>query len=428
MIDILWLVLGLVALLAIDLVIVATRVSFLQANTARLISIRDHVDPLAGKTLALLPVSPRMRASLNLSLLLMRFSLAVVCFWGTNRFLSQSFSGWIIPALLLLALVVFRLEWLVERAVVRNAETWALRLTVAAQVLSVITWLLLAPVFISPEASEKAEQANVVTEDELKNLVDAGEEEGIFEQGERRMIFSIFQLGDTLAREIMVPRIDMMALDVMTPLPQAVDALLEAGYSRTPVYEDAVDRIQGLLYAKDLLRVWREGSQLESLRELLRPAHFVPEAKKVDELLAEMQNKRIHMAIVVDEYGGVAGLVTLEDIVEEIVGEILDEYDQGEEALVEEKADGEYVFLGRVDLDDFNEIMSSNLEKEEADTLGGYIYGRLGRVPLLKEIIIVDQLELVVEEVSGRRIHKVHARWLPDEMVKHAEENEDGNR
>ncbi len=407
MVDFLSFLLGLAALLAVDLVLVATRVSFLQANTARLISIRDHIDPTAGKTLGLLPVSTRMRASMNLSLVLMRFSLAILCFWGANHFLLPNSSGWIIPTLVLLALLLFWLEWTVERGVIRNAEIWSLRLTGVAQVLSVLTWLLLVPFFVRPEDSEQAEQTNVVTEDELKNLVDAGEEEGIFEQGERRMIFSIFQLGDTLAREIMVPRIDMLALDVMTPLPEAVDSLLATGYSRTPVYEETVDKIQGLLYAKDLLRVWREGSHLESLRELLRPAHFVPEAKKVDDLLAEMQNKRIHMAIVVDEYGGVAGLVTLEDIVEEIVGEILDEYDQGEEALVEEQQEGDFIFLGRVDLDDFNEIMSSNLEKDEADTLGGYIYSRLGRVPVLKEVILVDLLELVVEEVSGRRIHKV---------------------
>lgn len=425
MVDIILFWLGLAALLALDLVLVATRASFLQANTARLISIRDHIDPQAGKTLALLPVSPRMRASMNLSLVLMRFSLAVLCFWGANRFLVSSLSAWIVPALLFLALLVFWLEWMVERTVVRNAEAWALRLTGVAQVLSVLTWLLLVPLFVKPESDEPMEQANVVTEDELKNLVDAGEIEGIFEQGERRMIFSIFQLGDTLAREIMVPRIDMMALDVMTPLPDAVDSLLATGYSRTPVYEDTVDTILGLLYAKDLLKVWREGSHLESLRQLVRPAHFVPEAKKVDELLAEMQNKRIHMAIVVDEYGGVAGLVTLEDIVEEIVGEILDEYDQGEVALVQEQEDGEFIFLGRVDLDDFNEIMSSNLQEEDADTLGGFIYSRLGRVPVHKEVILVERLELVVEEVSGRRIHKVRARWKPDETVEATEDDEE---
>jgi CBS domain containing-hemolysin-like protein len=242
-------------------------------------------------------------------------------------------------------------------------------------------------------------------------LVDAGQEEGVFEQEERRMIHSVFQLGDTLVREIMVPRIDMLSLDVTTPLPQAVDELIRSGHSRVPVFTDTVDNLLGLLYAKDLLRVWRQGNQQTSLKSLLRPAYFVPEAKKVDELLAEMQSKRVHMAIVVDEYGGVAGLVTLEDIIEEILGEILDEYDQGEEASFQSLADGSFTFLGRIGLDDFNEIMHSSLISDEADTLGGYIYHRLGRVPALGDQVHSGDLLLTVEQVTGRRIRKVGARW-----------------
>jgi putative hemolysin len=235
--------------------------------------------------------------------------------------------------------------------------------------------LLTGWLFASPSGDSQhpghPETPGAVTEDDLKTLVDAGQEDGVLELGERRMIYSVFDLGDTLAREIMVPRIDMIALDVETPLLSAVDAVLQYGHSRLPVYEEAVDQTLGLLYAKDLLRVFREGGQLSSLRDLLRPAYFVPEAKKVDELLAEMQEQRIHLAIVVDEYGGVAGMVTLEDIVEEILGEIQDEYDQEEEAPYQEVKDGEYIFLGRVDLDDFNEIMGSHLSKDEAETLGG---------------------------------------------------------
>jgi Mg2+/Co2+ transporter CorC len=180
------------------------------------------------------------------------------------------------------------------------------------------------------------------------------------------------------------------------------------------------------LYAKDLLRVWRTGGQLNSLRDLLRPAYFVPEAKKVDELLTELQAQRIHMAIVVDEYGGVAGLVTLEDIVEEIVGEILDEYDQAEEAPYQVLKTGEHIFLGRVDLDDFNEIMSSNLPSDEADTIGGFMYSRIGRVPEVGEKVKEDTLLLTVEQVSGRRIRKVRAQWLLPEADE-GEENQHAN-
>ena len=150
-----------------------------------------------------------------------------------------------------------------------------------------------------------------------------------------------------------------------------------------PVYEETIDNVIGLLYAKDLLRVQlQEGQKISSLRSLLRPAYFVPEAKKVDELLREMQARSVHMALVVDEYGGIAGLVTLEDIVEEIVGEIRDEYDQSEEQLFEKVSEDEYIFHGRIDLDDFNTVMGTNLSKEVADTLGGFIYSQIGRVPV----------------------------------------------
>ncbi len=383
-------------------------------------AIRDNLDPEAARTLALLPLSPHMRASLNLLLLLSRFSLALLVFLAANKYLV---AGWVVPIVIGLAFLLFWIEWAVERKALRNTEGWSLRLTMFVRILAVITWIFLLPLDWLREPVDYVEPANIVTEDELKTLVDAGQEEGIFEQEERRMIYSIFQLSDTLAREIMVPRIDMLALEVNTPLPQAVDALLESGYSRAPIYEDTVDKTIGLLYTKDLLKVWREGNQVGSLKDLIRPAYFVPEAKKVDELLAELQNRRVHMAIVVDEYGGVAGLVTLEDIVEEIVGEIRDEYDQGEEALFEGPYEGEYVFLGRIDLDDFNEIMQSRLSKDDADTLGGFIYSELGRVPTVGEVLLVDNLELVVEQVTARRILKVRARWLPLESIDQVDGN-----
>jgi CBS domain containing-hemolysin-like protein len=318
--------------------------------------------------------------------------------------------------LLAAAFILFWLEWIVGVVVLRDPDVWAMRLTPYARILSfVLTPIIALPLYISGDVSNVPDGTStvVVTEDDLKTLVDAGQQEGLLEQDERRMIHSIFELGNTLAREIMVPRIDVLALDVNTALPEAVDALLKSGYSRVPVYEETVDNILGLLYAKDLLRVWREGNHLESLRQLLRQAYFVPEAKKVDELLTEMQAQRIHMAVVVDEYGGVAGLVTLEDIVEEILGEILDEYDQAEESPYEALPEGGYVFQGRIDLDDFNEIVAGDLPKDEADTLGGFIYSVLGRVPANGEQVQVDSLLLTVEQVSGRRIRKVRVQQIP---------------
>jgi CBS domain containing-hemolysin-like protein len=176
-----------------------------------------------------------------------------------------------------------------------------------------------------------------------------------------------------------------------------------------------VDNVIGILYAKDLLKVFGEGNDAEeSIRELLREPYFVPEAKKVDELLAEMQHRRVHMAIVVDEYGGVAGVVTLEDIIEEILGEIQDEYDV-EDMPFQVMEDGSFLFRGRIDLDDFNHITGCHLPPDEADTLSGFIYGRLGHVPVMGERIELDGLQLLVEQVSNRRIRSVRAKLIPAE-------------
>lgn len=430
MIELLLVFLALILLLALDLAVVAARAGFSQTSHARLVALREHWGGSVNATIALLPAFPRLRAGLNLTLVISRFFLASLSLYLINLRPVLYPLVVAVATLLVVALLLFWLEWAIEWRVYRNPELWAYRMTPFVRILSKVMAAPLAPLALSHESRGPVESSGAVTEDELKSLVDAGEEEGVFEVGERRMIYSIFDLGDTIAREIMVPRIDMLALDVSTPLPQAVDALLDSGHSRAPVYEDSVDNTLGLLYAKDLLRAWRQADSPATLRELLRPAYFAPEAKKVDELLEEMQSHRIHMAIVVDEYGGVAGLVTLEDIVEEILGEIQDEYDQGEEAPYQKLADDRYIFQGRIGLNDFNEIMGSNLTSEEADTLGGYIYSQLGRVPTVGETVHVSDagkegsLLLTVEQVSAWRIRKVGASWLlqdKDEEEKHAD-------
>ena len=443
-IELLAVIAALIVLTALDLAACAARAAFMQTSHARLLAQREQwrdKTSLAGRVnsaIILLASQQRVRASLNLLLVATRFLLAGSVFWLAKvrpaAYPGLVVGGRVLPeielriigALLLAAILLFWLEWIIERLVSHNPERWALRLLIFVRVVVAGATLLLVPLAPGNTLQSQSESSGGVTEDELKTLVDAGQEEGIFEQGERRMIYSIFDLGDTVARGIMVPRIDMLALDVNTPLPEAVDALLAAGHSRVPVFEETVDNTLGLLYAKDLLRAWREGDKWGSLRDLLRPAYFVPEAKKADDLLAEMQTKRIHMAIVVDEYGGVAGLVTFEDIVEEILGEIRDEYDQGEEAPSQQQADGSCLFLGRIGLDDFNEVMGSDLPSSESDTLGGYIYIRLGRVPTVGEKVTAGRLVLTVEQVSARRIHKVRAQWLSTTQQGKDEGNVDG--
>jgi CBS domain containing-hemolysin-like protein len=380
-----------------------------------------------NRTLTFLPLSLRLRASMNLLLVLARLFLSggVVLFLWLQQ---VNLSLWAYAGVLLLsALILFGLEWVVERMVSRDPEVWAMRLNIFMRLIIAPMSILLAPLRISSQKGESDEVAVSVTEDDLKTLVDASEEEGGIEHDERRMIFSIFQFGDTLTREIMVPRIDVLTIDVHTSLPDAVDAFLQSGHSRVPVHEETIDNILGLLYAKDLLRVWREGNHLDSLRDLLRPAYFVPEAKKIDDLLTDMQSQRVHMAVVVDEYGGMAGLVTLEDIIEEIFGEIQDEYDQAEQSPYQVTKDGDYLFLGRVDLDDFNDVMGCRLPTDEADTLGGYIYSQLGHIPSAGESVQKDNLLLTVEDVSAQRIQTVRTQWLsPD--AHEGETNDRNNR
>jgi len=263
-------------------------------------------------------------------------------------------------------------------------------------------------------------QGRYVTEEEIMTLVDAGQEEGVIEDEEKEMIYSIFQLDETSVREVMVPRLDMIALPLHTPLEEVVQTVLAAGHSRIPVYEDNIDHIIGLLYAKDLLRVWGKGGNGGALASLVRPAYFVPEGKSAMRLLQEMQLKRVHLAIVVDEYGGTAGLVTLEDLIEEIIGEVLDEYDLDEVAAYEQVSEHEYLCNARLDLDDLNHLLEVNLPTDESDTLGGFILSRLGEVPEPGTVIETDEVRLTVLTVDQRRIGQVRVTRLspasqPDE-------------
>jgi putative hemolysin len=253
-----------------------------------------------------------------------------------------------------------------------------------------------------------------VTEEEIKTLVDAGEEGGVIEEDEKDMIYSIFEFGDTLAREVMVPRVDVVAVNAESSMLEALDIILEAGHSRVPVYEESIDRIVGLLYAKDLLRKLRDGENDLPLEMLLREVYYVPETKPLNDLLQELQKLKVHMAIAIDEYGGTAGLVTIEDILEEIVGEIQDEYD-AEEALMERITEDEVIFNARTDLDDLNRVMDIDLPTEDNDTLGGLIYSELGYVPDVGAQVHIDGVRVTVLSVEGHRIDRVKVERLADQ-------------
>jgi CBS domain containing-hemolysin-like protein len=245
-----------------------------------------------------------------------------------------------------------------------------------------------------------------VTEEELKMLVSVGEEEGVIEEQEREMIHGIFEMGDMRVREVMVPRTDMVAVEANQPVSVAAELVSKYGHTRIPVYEGNLDNIIGILYAKDLLRAINQGSQ-KSLREIARKPYFTPESKKVQDVLRDFRRNRVHMAIVVDEYGGTAGAVTIEDIIEEIVGPIQDEYDVGEEDEIQYVNPNEVVLDGRVSVDDVNDMLKLQLQAAEYDTIGGYVLSQLATVPKVGDTINLGQARLVVEAVQGTRIKRV---------------------
>ncbi|MDR5709577.1 MAG: hemolysin family protein [Armatimonadota bacterium] len=251
-----------------------------------------------------------------------------------------------------------------------------------------------------------------VTQEELRMLVEAGEANGALEAGEREMISSIFEFRETIVREIMVPRVDIRAVPARAKLMEIVDLLLQEGHSRYPVYRETIDQVVGVVYVKDLFRYIREGRTEITAEEIMRPAYFVPETKKVDELFREMRQNHIHLAIVVDEYGGTAGLVTIEDVLEEIVGEIRDEYDVEELPPLVRVDESTALVDARMLLEDVNEALGLTLPTDEVDTVGGLVYSRLGHVPAQGEEITVNGVVIRVEELAGHRIARVRIQRI----------------
>jgi magnesium and cobalt exporter, CNNM family len=266
-----------------------------------------------------------------------------------------------------------------------------------------------------PLGAEQHDRSQISME-ELKILVERGGEQGVLEAEEEQMISAVIELGEGRVHEVMVPRIDVTAIPAETAFADALDTILREGHSRIPVYEESIDNVIGILYAKDLLPYLKDNAEPPELRRLLRAPLFVPESMSVDDLLHELQRRKVHIAVVLDEYGGTAGIVTIEDLLEEIVGEIQDEYDV-EEPMVERVSETEVRFDGRANIDDFVDAFGVDLadeDREEYDTVGGFVYHRVGGVPKVGDTLDIDGLTLTVESTDGRRVGKVlavrHAR------------------
>jgi CBS domain containing-hemolysin-like protein len=294
----------------------------------------------------------------------------------------------------------------------RQPELAAIQLGGVVRVVNFILW---GPAWVlGLPARLVARSIRAVTRDsynDLLALVEREEAAGRVAEYEKRMIRGVIALEEKTAREIMVPRIDMAAAEVDASIADVAAMVTEKGFSRIPIYRESIDDICGIVYAKDLLRTVSNGGRQRSLADLMRPPFFIPESKRLDELLTEMQSKRVHMAIVVDEYGGTAGLVTIEDLIEEIVGEIEDEYDVAgprTEIVSEDVA----IVDGGVSTDVFAELFEHEIESEDFDTVGGFVMHHLGRLPTPGDVVVDSGLRLEVLTVRGRRVGQVRIERL----------------
>ncbi len=366
---------------------------------------------------------PRLHITYQLSLLLLRFAIAGLAITTLaqnlepllkleNRDLARLLAD--IVVLLPIALLTLIVGDLVPEAVASNRADGLARWFVAPMrfLIAFLSPLVLAMMAVSrwlASAVGSSDKVNIYTEEEIMTILDAGEKEGSIENEEKEMIYSVLQFGDKTVREVMIPRIDIVAVELETTLDESLTVLLDSGHSRIPVYQETVDNIKGLLYAKDLLRVLQKPVETRKpIADLMRKPFFVPESKRADELLTELKTKKVHMAVVVDEYGGTAGIVTFEDLIEEIIGDIQDEYDTNEEQEYTELGPNTYRVDAGISLTDFNDLLEVELPTEESDTLGGFLFAEFGRVPELGETLEHDTLALRVESLAGRRIRNVY--------------------
>jgi len=418
-----------VVLTLLEGVFVAAEIALVTMRRTRIDQLADEGNQSAARVKRLIAQPGRFLAVTQIGLTFIGFLASAYAAVNLTSSLTAAFQGTGIPILvssaeglaivivtLVLALFTIVFGELVPKSLaLAHTEAFALRLSGFVElllgILGPLVYGLTAVTTNVSRALGAGDQAQgVMSTEELSILVERGGEQGILEAEEEQMIQAVIELGDQHIHEVMVPRIAMVALPASATMDEAIDKVVDEGHSRIPVYEETIDEIIGILYAKDLLPILkRPTTERPELRSLLRPPVFVPESMSVDDLLHEFQRRKVHLAIVLDEYGGTAGLVTIEDLLEEIVGEIQDEYDV-EEPLVVKLSDDEARIDGRADVDDLAEVFDIDLgleDEDEYDTVGGLIYHRIGGVPKPGDQVLVDGLTLTVETTDGRRVGKV---------------------
>ncbi len=262
---------------------------------------------------------------------------------------------------------------------------------------------------------ENGEDKSAMAEVEIQAMIEAGAKEGLFAEGERRILTSVLELRDLVVREVMTPRIDMYCINLDLPKEEIYQLIKDSSYSRIPVYQGKIDNIVGILYIRDIIQKLLKADEKLELEGILRQAHFVPETKKVKDLLFEFQREKIHIAMIVDEYGGIAGLVTIEDLLEEIVGEIQDEYDE-EEAEFISNGDGSYQADAKISIDELGDLLNIEFPEGDFDTLGGFLFQQMEHIPQKGEELLFNGLKFIIIEADSRRIHKVGIKTTPESL------------
>ena len=417
----------LVILLMLSAFFSSSETALMTVNKIRLRSLAEEGNKRAAMVLDI----TENHTSKMLSAILIGNNIVNISASSLSATLAYAFGGYMVSiatAVLTVAILVFG-EITPKNYATVNAEKIALRyipvirffMTVMTPVIFVINLFSRGIMFllrVDPKAADKA-----LTEEDLRTIVDVSHEDGIIESGEKEMIYNVFDLGDANAKDIMVPRVHVTFANVDNTYDELIEIFREDKFTRLPVYEENPDNIVGIINMKDLLLYDRDTSF--NIRDIMRQPHFTYEYKNISELLVEMRDSTFNIAIVLDEYGEMAGLITLEDILEEIVGEIHDEYDEQEDEKIRQVADNEYIIEGSLNLDDVNDRLGTSFSSEDYDSLGGFIIEQLDdRLPEVNdEVTTADGARLVVEKLDKNRVESVHV-YLPESDTEKSEETE----
>lgn len=406
----------LLILLALSAFFSSNETALMSVNKIRLRSLADEGNKRAAMALDILEnQTPKL-----LSAILIGNNIVNISASSLATTLAYSFGGYmvsIVTVILTILILIFG-EITPKNYATINSEKITLRyipvfkflMTIMTPVIFIINLFsrgVMRLMRVDPDAASKA-----MTEEELRTIVDVSHEDGVIESDEKEMIYNVFDLGDATAKDIMVPRVHVTFADVASTYDELIDIFREDKFTRLPVYKDSQNNIVGIINMKDLLLYDKDTEFV--IDNFLRKPHFTYERKSISDLLVEMKDSTFNIAIVLDEYGDMAGLITLEDILEEIVGEIHDEYDEKEDELVQKISDREYIIEGSMHLDDVNDHLHTELDSEDYDSLGGFIIEHLDRLPVAGDEVITEEgIRLIVEKLDKNRIEQVHV-YLPE--------------